>query len=93
MCLLPNRFAGVALRYACPYRPIPYRMDPPGISEAIGLHWSNVAGTTDSSGRVLKVRWWQHPLIIRHINRIVCGEAVEGFSEGLNLRVWPEHAP
>jgi ubiquinone/menaquinone biosynthesis C-methylase UbiE len=61
-------------------------MDPIDIPKAIGLHWSKVQGPTDSTGRALKVRWWQHPPIIRHINRTVCGKAVDGFSEGLNLR-------
>jgi SAM-dependent methyltransferase len=60
-------------------------MDSTETSKAIGRHWSEVAPTTDSSGRVLKVRWWQHAPIIRHINRNVCGKPVDGFSEGLNL--------
>ena len=61
-------------------------MNPLDSLEAVGLHWSKVTATTDSSGRLLKVRWWQHPAIIRHINRNVCGKPVDGFSEGLNLR-------
>jgi len=62
-------------------------MDTTSISEAIGRHWSETAPTTDSQGRLLKVRWWQHPAIIRHINRNVCGRPIDGFSEGLNIRV------
>jgi hypothetical protein len=56
------------------------------ISNAIALHWSKVTATTDPSGRVLKTRWWQHPPIIRHINRNVCGKPIEGFFAGLTLR-------
>jgi SAM-dependent methyltransferase len=56
-------------------------------AKTVGQHWSKVAATTDATGRVLKVRWWQHPAIIRHINQKVCGQPVDGFSEGLNVRV------
>src|SRR6266542_2876156 len=52
------------------------------ISNAIALHWSKVTATTDPSGRVLKTRWWQHPPILRHINKKVCGEPVDGFFRG-----------
>jgi ubiquinone/menaquinone biosynthesis C-methylase UbiE len=61
-------------------------MNPADKSEAVRLHWSNVSGAIDSSGRLLKVRWWQHPAIVRHINQNVCGQPVVGLSEGLNLR-------
>jgi ubiquinone/menaquinone biosynthesis C-methylase UbiE len=30
-----------------------------------------------------KTRWWQSPLIIRHVNHLVSGENVDGFSQGL----------
>jgi hypothetical protein len=56
------------------------------ISNAIALHWSKVTGSTDPSGRVLKTRWWQHPPILRHINKKVCGKPVDGFSMGLTMR-------
>jgi ubiquinone/menaquinone biosynthesis C-methylase UbiE len=56
-------------------------------SNAVALHWSKVTATTDRAGRLLKTRWWQHPLIIRHINRNVCGKPVDGFSMGLTTRV------
>ena len=56
-------------------------------AKTVGQHWSKVAATTDATGQVLKVRWWQHPAIIRHINQKVCGQPVDGFSEGLNVRV------
>jgi hypothetical protein len=45
----------------------------------IGDHWSN-KGLSSSS----RLRWWQSPTIIRHVNRIVCGQAIDGFSNGLH---------
>jgi hypothetical protein len=54
--------------------------------KAIGLHCLNVQGRTDSGARALKSRWWSHLSTIRHINRMVCGKAVDGFSEGFNFQ-------
>jgi SAM-dependent methyltransferase len=55
-------------------------------SEKIGEHWSKV--TKDSAKRKnLKLRWWQSPHVIRHINQLVCGEPVPGFSSGLIKQV------
>ncbi len=54
-------------------------------SNVIGRHWSQRRAQTDAAGRVLKLRWWQHAPILRHINQLVCGEAVDGFSAGLTL--------
>jgi SAM-dependent methyltransferase len=50
------------------------------IERQISGHWSE-----ESEKRsVLKTRWWQVPLIVRHINQRVCGRTVEGLSQGLN---------
>jgi SAM-dependent methyltransferase len=59
---------------------------PAEISNAIALHWSKVAGTTDPSGHAIKTRWWEHPPILRHINEKVCGRAIDGPSAGLTER-------
>jgi SAM-dependent methyltransferase len=40
-------------------------------------HWSSKKPTS------FKLRWWQSPTIIRHINTLVCGESIDGFSHGL----------
>lgn len=56
------------------------------VFEAIAQHWSKPRTRTDSKGRAIKVRWWQHPPIIRHINANVCGKPVDGFSAGLTMR-------
>ena len=34
-----------------------------------------------------RTRWWQFPTIHRHINRRVCGEPIDGFSQGLLRRL------
>ncbi|MGJ3250838.1 MAG: class I SAM-dependent methyltransferase [Elainellaceae cyanobacterium] len=52
------------------------------INKQIDAHWSNVA-KKKSSSKNLKLRWWQSPHIIKHINQIVCGEPIPGFSQGL----------
>lgn len=33
------------------------------------------------------VRWWQSPQILRHINRRLCGEPLDGFAAGLRARL------
>jgi SAM-dependent methyltransferase len=43
-------------------------------------YWS----TARSTGRT---RWWTHPVILRHINRLVCGQPVDGPWEGLERRM------
>jgi len=48
------------------------------IKNIIENHWSKKNKNTN-----LKLRWWQSGLIIRHINKIVCGEEISGFSQGL----------
>ncbi|MGJ3249117.1 MAG: class I SAM-dependent methyltransferase [Elainellaceae cyanobacterium] len=52
------------------------------INKKIDAHWSNVTKKTSES-KNLKLRWWQSPHIIKHINRVVCGEPIPGFSQGL----------
>lgn len=53
------------------------------ISEKIDSVWSEKAKQKGLS----KTRWWEFPAILRHINRIVCGEPVDGFSKGLQLEL------
>jgi SAM-dependent methyltransferase len=59
---------------------------PNGMFEAIAKHWSKSRRSRDSEGRVLRIRWWQHAPIIRHINAKLCGKAIDGFSAGLTAR-------
>ncbi|MFA5925314.1 MAG: class I SAM-dependent methyltransferase [Parcubacteria group bacterium] len=47
----------------------------------IGKFWS--AFFKQAKDDNFKTRWWQSPLIIRHVNQIVSGENVDGFSQGL----------
>lgn len=48
------------------------------IKKIIGNHWSKKTSNTQ-----LKLRWWQSGPIVQHINKIVCGAYVPGFSQGL----------
>lgn len=53
-------------------------------------HWSQVSERTGP----LRTRWWQHPRIVAHINRIICGHAAPGIAAGdiALLRDWvPGH--
>lgn len=43
-------------------------------------HWA-IKRTSDGS------RWWHHPAIHRHINRLVCGADVEGPHQGFHARI------
>jgi SAM-dependent methyltransferase len=45
--------------------------------ELAAAHWA-VKRPSD------KTRWWMHPAIIRHINRLVCGEPIDGPHFGFN---------
>ncbi|MCK4388050.1 MAG: methyltransferase domain-containing protein [Dehalococcoidia bacterium] len=53
------------------------------ISEKIDSFWSEKAKRKG----LPKIRWWEFPAILRHINRIVYGEPVDGFSKGLQLEL------
>ncbi|MFA5871102.1 MAG: class I SAM-dependent methyltransferase [Parcubacteria group bacterium] len=50
-------------------------------NEKIGKFWSAVSKQSESND--LKLRWWQSPLIIRHVNKLVEGEYSDGLSQGL----------
>lgn len=51
----------------------------------IGEFWSGAGHKTGSAG--LKLRWWQSPFIVRHINMRVSGQPIGGMSHGLMRRV------
>jgi len=50
--------------------------------EKINQHWSQVAKTSNPS----RTRWWESPAIKQHINRLVCGEPISGFGQGLTRK-------
>jgi len=52
----------------------------------IGAHWSKVTKDAEKQ-KDLKLRWWQSPHIIRHINQMVCNEDIPGVSAGVVSRV------
>ena len=39
-----------------------------------------------------KRRWWQSPAVLRHLNRLICGEPIEGPWAGLTQRL-RKHRP
>lgn len=55
------------------------------IEKKIGEHWSAISKTHNSQN--LKLRWWQSQHIIKHINKLVSGTAVNGFSQGLTNKL------
>lgn len=49
--------------------------------EIVGKFWSDLF--RKNLGSKLKTRWWQSPDIIRHVNYLVCGDQIDGLSQGL----------
>ena len=49
------------------------------IQKKIDEKWSKHA----NSSHKLKLRWWDSPFILRHINHLICGEYVDDRSQGL----------
>lgn len=47
-------------------------------------HWSQMEAP---NGRP---QWWMHPAIVRHVNRLVCGEAIDGQSAGFHRLIEAE---
>lgn len=52
--------------------------------QASGQHWDRVL-EQGSSG--LRLHWWEDPTTVRHINRLVCGQAVDGLHAGFHRRI------
>lgn len=48
------------------------------IIDKAAQHWSKISSTPQ-----IRKRWWQSKSIIRHINKVVCGEPINGFGAGL----------
>lgn len=55
------------------------------LREKIGRHWSSTI--QQQKGSSLKIRWWQSRYVVRHVNHLVCGEYLDGLSQGLVKRV------
>lgn len=54
-----------------------------GIAKKIGDNWSEESLKKHPKG----IRWWESSTIHRHINKLVCGEPVDGVSKGLITRL------
>jgi len=64
-------------------RPIIEKNMKKDIAKKIDDHWSDV----NLIKQPKRIRWWQSSTIRKHVNQIVCGEPVNGISEGLNIRL------
>jgi SAM-dependent methyltransferase len=51
------------------------------LTAAVAKHWDNQT----NASRPSRTRWWESKTILRHINRIVCGEPLDGASAGFHL--------
>lgn len=52
---------------------------------ASGEYWDSVSA---KAAEILpRTAWWNDPPTLRHINRVVCGEAIEGAHAGFNRRL------
>lgn len=70
-------------------------MSKSSVVEKVGSFWSKKTAE-QQTGPNLKLRWWQSKNILRHINKRICGEALDGPSAGLIRRaseVSGERAP
>ena len=55
------------------------------IAQKIGTFWSQTNASANT-------RWWHNAMVIRHINKMVCGEPVDGLSMGLLNRAAKKYA-
>jgi glycosyltransferase involved in cell wall biosynthesis/SAM-dependent methyltransferase len=49
-------------------------------AQRVATHWA-------STQSVPRSRWWMHPGILRHVNKVVCGSSVDGPWTGLQQRM------
>ena len=54
-------------------------------NKKVASHWSEVTKKSQQTQN-LRLRWWQSPYIIRHINKKVTGSPLDGFSQGITQR-------
>ena len=52
--------------------------------QATGQHWDRVLAAGRSG---LRLHWWEDPQVLRHINKIVCGEPIDGLHAGFHRRL------
>jgi SAM-dependent methyltransferase len=55
-----------------------------GREQASGRHWDQVLAQGTSG---LRLHWWEDPTTIRHINRLVSGQALDDLHEGFHQRI------
>lgn len=47
---------------------------------AIERHWNDAAKI--QKNKKFRLRWWESPTIIRHVNQTICGEPIDGWNAG-----------
>jgi ubiquinone/menaquinone biosynthesis C-methylase UbiE len=53
--------------------------------QKVASHWSGVTKQSQQTQN-LRLRWWQSPHIIRHINKKITGSPLDGFSQGITQK-------
>lgn len=55
---------------------------PADVRSQVGRFWDRVS----TSERPRRTRWWEIPTIVRHVNRRICGQALDHVGDGLIVR-------
>lgn len=53
-----------------------------GSKNRIRKYWNSVSAPKREAEKVYRTRWWQSPTIIRHINKTICGDSIDGWNAG-----------
>ncbi len=56
-------------------------------SSQIGSFWDQKLKELASRDPAIPLFWWDDPATIRHINKLVCGRAIDGFHAGFHQRI------
>lgn len=50
------------------------------VKALIAKHWNDA--TKIQRSKKFRHSWWESPTIIRHVNKTICGEYIDGWSAG-----------
>lgn len=53
------------------------------VKVAIKNHWNDITKIQDN--KKFRLRWWESPTIIRHVNKTICGEPIDGWNAGAKI--------
>ena len=60
---------------------------PPSESSPIGDFWDQKLAELVARDRTVPLNWWEDPVTIRHINKLVCGKAMDGLHAAYHQRI------